>query len=164
MPPIVQSLLLALILPAGLSAQTLEQRLAGMSGGTLRLSFAARPGVCGDGANNVSTRQVDQDWEVECEAQPVRVALRISERRVTAVRTYVGGRWRASTAARDIGVVRPQDAAAYFLALAAREIELEGDPVLPATLADSVRSGPRCSSWPAIGACPRRGVVPPSSG
>jgi hypothetical protein len=144
MHPIVRSLLVVAILPASLSAQTLEQRIAGVSGGTVYLSFAARPGVCGSGADNVSTRLVDQDWEHDCEGQPVRVVLRISDHQVIGVRTYVGGRWRVGTAARDIGMVSPQDAAAYFLALAAREVDLAGDPVLPATLADSV------TIWPSL--------------
>jgi hypothetical protein len=144
MHPIVWSLLVVPILPASLSAQTLEQRIAGVSGGTVYLSFAARPGVCGGGADNVHMRPVDRDWEDDCEGQPVRVVLRISDHQVTGVRTYVGGRWRGGTAARDLGIVRPHDAAAYFLALAAREVELAGDPVLPATLADSV------TIWPSL--------------
>jgi HEAT repeat protein len=43
-----------------------------------------------------------------------------------------------------LGAVRPQEAAAYFLELAGRSAELTGDPVLPATLADSV------TIWPSL--------------
>jgi hypothetical protein len=144
MHPIVRGLSGLLILPASLGAQTLEQRISGVSNGTVHLSFAARSGVCGTGVANIGTRQVSEEWEDDCQGQPVRVSLRISDHRVIGVRTYVGGRWRAGSTARDIGTVRPQDAAAYFLALAAGEIELAGDPVLPATLADST------TTWPSL--------------
>jgi HEAT repeat protein len=87
---------------------------------------------------------VSEEWENDCEGQPVRVSLRISDHRVIGLRTYVGGRWRAGSTAKNIGTVRPQDAAAYFLMLAARDIELDGDPVLPATLADSA------TIWPSL--------------
>jgi hypothetical protein len=132
-------------LPAGLAGQeALAQRLAALSSGTAHLSFPARPGVCGDGLNNINTRQQSAEWESDCADQPVRVALQFRDRSVVAVRTYVGGRWRPGSSTRDLGMVRPQDAAAYLLQLAAEPRSLEGDPVLPATLADSV------TIWPAL--------------
>jgi hypothetical protein len=144
MYPIVRNLAALLVLPASLGAQTLEQRITGVRNGTVHLSFAARSGVCGDGAHNINTRQVNEEWEDDCQDQPVRVSLRVSDHRVIGLRTYVGGRWRVGSTARDLGTVRPQEAAAYFLTLAAREIELDGDPVLPATLADSA------TIWPSL--------------
>lgn len=131
--------------PAGLAGQqTLVERLGALPTGTVHLSFAARPGVCGDGHNNVSTRQESAEWEADCEDQPVRVSLQLRDQRVVAIRTYVGGRWRPGGSARDLGTVRPQDAAAYFLQLAADPSSVKGDPVLPATLADSV------TIWPSL--------------
>jgi hypothetical protein len=144
MYPIVRLLAALLFLPASLEAQTLEQRISRVSNGTVHLSFAARAGVCGESADNISTRQVNEEWEDDCQDQPVRVSLRISDHRVIGLRTYVGGRWRMGSTARDIGTVRPQDAAAYFLTLAARKTDLAGDPVLPATLADSA------TIWPSL--------------
>jgi hypothetical protein len=135
---------LGLLAAPGLSAQSLEQRLRGMSDGIAHLSFAARPGVCGSGANNINIREPTDEWETDCEDQPVRVSLELATGRVVAVRTYVGGRWRQGIGATDLGTVRPQEAAAYLLELAARPGELDGDPVLPATLADSV------VIWPAL--------------
>jgi HEAT repeat protein len=108
------------------------------------MSFAARPGVCGDGSNNINTRQESSEWEAECEDQPVRVALQLREGRVVAIRTYVGGRWRWSSSARDLGIIRTGEAAAYFLKLASEPRTLKGDPLLPATLADSV------TMWPSL--------------
>ena len=135
---------IALILPASVTGQTLDRRLAAVDDGTVHIEFAARPGVCGEGIHDLSSRHETEEWEADCERQPVRVALRIRNHRVVGVRTYVGGRWRTGLAARDLGVVRPQEAARYFLDLAAQASDLSGDPVLPATLADSV------TIWPSL--------------
>lgn len=137
-------ILVSLTVPTVLCAQDLERRVAAIPSGTVRLSFSARPGVCGNGVNNISSRQETDEWESGCEVGPVRVSLRVQERRVVRVRTYVGGAWRSSTTATDLGLVRPQEAAAYLMELAARAGEIEGDPVLPATLADSV------TIWPSL--------------
>jgi hypothetical protein len=140
---ILTSFLLIGSLPAAISGQTLAQRVVAVGNGTVRLSFAARPGVCGDGMHNIRTNEGNEEWEEDCEPQPVRVAVRVVDRRVTGVRTYVGGRWRPGVSATDLGMVRPQDAAAYFVSLAEHG-DLSGDALLPATLADSV------TIWPAL--------------
>jgi hypothetical protein len=134
----------ALLLPATLVAQDLEHRVLAAPSGTVRLSFAGKPGVCGNGANNISVRDEDADWTSDCESGPVRVSLRVSDHQVVGLRTYVGGQWRPSGKATDLGMVRPQEAAAYFLALAVVAGELDGDPLLPATLADSM------TVWPSL--------------
>jgi HEAT repeat protein len=85
MNPIVRNLAALVILPAGLSAQTLEQRILAVASGTVHLSYAARPGVCGDGRDNIRTREVNEEWEADCEDQPVRVRRLSEERRRTAV-------------------------------------------------------------------------------
>ena len=131
-------------LPASLSAQTLQQRVAAVPSGPVHLSYPARPGVCGDGSNRISTDGRNDEWEAECESRPVRVALRLQNHRVIGISTYVGGRWRPNSAATDLGTVRPQEAAAYFLELAGSSADLDGDPVLPATLADSI------TIWPSL--------------
>lgn len=140
---LILPLLLVPLLPAALVGQSLEERVLRAGDGTLQLSFAARSGVCGNGTN-FSMRDGDSDWEYECGPQPVRVALRVQGRRVMEVRTYVGGRWRPEGTARDLGTVRPQEAARFFLALAERGSDLLGDPLLPAALADSV------TVWPSL--------------
>jgi hypothetical protein len=134
----------AWILPAHLTGQALEGRIAAVGSGTVHMSFAARSGVCGQGPGNISTRQESDEWEAGCENQPVRVALVVRDRQVMAIRTYVGGRWRNSTPASDLGQVRPREAAAFFIKLAGQPRDLNGDPVLPATLADSV------TIWPSL--------------
>ena len=141
--------------PEALTAQqTLSRQLASVAAGTVRLSFAARPGVCGDGLNNIRTRQESTEWVADCDGQPVRVALELQDHAVVALRTYVGGHWRDGGTARDLGMVRPQEAAAYFLQLASQPGTVEGDPVLPATLADSV------TIWPSLAALARNQRLP----
>jgi hypothetical protein len=145
-----------LVVPATLLSQNLEHRVSAVLSGTVRLSFAARPGVCGNGANNISVRDQDADWAPDCEQGPVRVSLRVWNHQVVGLRSYVGGQWRPVSETTDLGMVRPQEAAAYFLALAARAPELDGDPLLPATLADSV------SIWPSLLHIARSTQVPVS--
>jgi hypothetical protein len=154
MHPLLTSLLVVGALPAIADSQTLAQRIAAVGNGTVRLSFVARPGVCGDGMHNIRMADGNEEWENDCGSQPVRVALQIYDRRVTDVRSYVGGRWRDGRTARDLGTVRPQDAAAYLISLAERDDDVSGDALLPATLADSV------TIWPALLRLARNPAVP----
>jgi len=123
-------------LPATGWAQALEQRITAVESGKVHLSFAARPGVCGDGDQNINIQR-SEGWEVECESQPVRVSLTLRNHQVVALRTFVGGHWRNAPATKDLGTVPAPVAAGYFLHLAGSRTNLSGDPVLPATLADS---------------------------
>jgi hypothetical protein len=154
---IVQALLAFSALPATAGAQTLAPRIAAVGSGTVRLSFAARPGVCGDGLHNIRVKDGNDEWEEDCEPQPVRVALQVHNRRVTEIRSYVGGRWRSGVSATDLGTVRPQDAAAYFIFLAEHDGGVSGDPLLPATLADSI------TIWPALLRLARTPAVRPET-
>lgn len=140
---VLLSLIVAWAPAAGAAAQSLEQRVAAIGTGTARLSFPARYGVCGS-VHGISVHQGSDEWEHDCGPQEVRVALRVVRHRVVGVQTYVGGRWRQGAAATDLGSVRPQEAAAYLITLAERGKELEGDPVQPAVLADSV------TIWPSL--------------
>jgi hypothetical protein len=145
---------LAGLLPAPVLSQTLEQRIAVVGDGTVRLSFAARAGVCRDGVHQFGDKQASDEWEPDCERQPVRVALRVRGGVPVAVRTYVGGRWRAGSSAHDLGTVGAEAAASYFLRLAGQSRGVSGDPVLPATLADSA------VIWPSLLTLARAEHVP----
>jgi hypothetical protein len=142
----LRTLLFAVLLPGPLPAQTLAQGVNAVGEGTVRLSFPARPGTCGDGTNGMTVRQVSDEWQPDCNPRLVRVALGLSERRIQSVRTYVGGQWLPKARATDLGIVRPHEAAAYFIGLARRDAEtgLGGDALLPAVLADSV------TIWPSL--------------
>ena len=148
------ALALVVAYPAAVNAQDLAQRVVAVGNGTVRLSFAARPGVCGDGMHNIRTTDRNDEWEQDCVPAPVRVALQVQDRRVIGVRSYVGGRWRAAVSATDLGTVRAPDAAAYFISLAEQNEDVSGDALLPATLADSA------TIWPALLRIARNSKVP----
>jgi hypothetical protein len=145
----------AFLLPAALSAQTLSQRVAALGEGTIRLSFAARAGVCGNGRNNISVAESSDEWESDCERGPVRVSLRVRGGTVAGANTYVGGRWRStSPPPTDLGVVPAARAAAELLDLAERTSADGEELITAATLADSV------VVWPRLIAIARRTSLP----
>jgi hypothetical protein len=150
-------LVVVLLLPASRAeAQGLAQRITGAANGEVRLSFAARPDVCGDGEHMIRSGRrhriqdddddvVYDDQDCPCERGPVRVLFRVSDHRVTKVRTWVGGQWRAGAGGTDLGAVSARDAVAALLAIAADPKHSGGEhAVFPATLADSV------SVWPQL--------------
>lgn len=132
--------------------QSIAERVASVSDGKVRLSFASRPDVCGDGRGSISFgggrgwqlqhgRSDDVDWE--CEGGPVRVVLRLSDGEVTDIDTYVGGRWRSASASTvDLGAVSAPQAARYMMSLARKSDGAADDAILPAMLADSVTIWP----------------------
>ncbi len=141
-------------------AQSLAARVAEVRDGTVRLSFAARPGVCGDGenirvgGNTIHGRTAGSDCV--CDDGPVRVALTARDGRIVRVRTRVGGRWRPASDAIDLGAISAPAAAAYFLDLAATLDGAAGkDAVFPATLADSATVWPKLLEIARDGARPR---------
>ena len=143
--------------PAG--AQGLAQRIAAAPDGVVHLSYAARDGVCGNGAGSISFdcaggscghRRItsnsdwDDDAECPCESGPVRLALDLAHGRVMRLRAFVGGHWRAAAAGvTDLGTVPAAEAAHYLLDLARTgDGSAAHDAVFPATLADSVTVWP----------------------
>ena len=143
------------------SAQSLERRVASAPDGTVRFSYAARPGVYGNGRNviswdcrdgrhcrnqvegNVSDLDAD-DWTSACDSGPVRVALTVRSGAVTDLRTYVGGEWRPATGGvTDFGMVGTRDATGYLLALARHDAGRASERALfAAVLADSATIWP----------------------
>ena len=139
--PFWWSAALAVLLPAPLLGQSLEDRVRGAPDGKVRLSFAAREGVCGQGSQGITILDGDRDgeWESDCESGPVRVSLRMAGGRVREAETYVGGRWRAGPRhGTDLGSVPARQAADLLLTLAARASDEK-----PATswIAPTARSG-----------------------
>ncbi|MDP2480291.1 MAG: HEAT repeat domain-containing protein [Candidatus Palauibacterales bacterium] len=135
-PSLVAMLGLLGLLASPIRAQSLNARVAAVQDGRVRMSFAARPGVCGNG-RNISVHRSNRDWESDCAHGPVRVVLTRRDGKVVEVDTYVGGHWRAASDARDLGTVSAPDAANYLVSL-----RMKG-AVFPATLADSVTIWPR---------------------
>src|SRR5918996_3464549 len=136
------AVLLAL-LPAPLPAQTLAQRVRDAGDGTVRLSFAAREGVCSRGPGSITILDGngrDDEWESDCERGPVRVSLRMRGGVPGEARIYVGGRWRpGGDGVTDLGLVPAREAAELLLALAPQVADDDGgELVTAATLAESV--------------------------
>lgn len=124
------------VTPAG--AQTIAERMTGVSDGRVRMTFAARPGVCGSGEFSTVRSTEDPDWEWVCDPEPVRVVLTLEDGVVTRVRTFLGGRWRAGSSAMDLGTVPAGEAADYLVDLAERSRgKLTREAIRPATMADS---------------------------
>jgi hypothetical protein len=171
---VIRPLVLALALTAGrATAQRLGLRVASASDGTVHLSFAARPGVCGNGRNVIAVecagrtcgRQrimfggnvAGDEVEYDCEPGPVRVSLTVRGGRVLSLRTYVGGRWVTppGPGVTDLGIVSPRDATDFLLGLArGADGRVGEDAILPATFADSVMV------WPALLELARAEQVP----
>jgi hypothetical protein len=150
-------LLAAFALPARLEAQTLAQRVSAAGDGTIRLSFAARKGVCGNGGHNITITNDDErgEWESDCAPGPVRMSLRLSGGRVSEAHTYVGGRWLpAKGPTTDLGTVPAAQAAADLLKLAERADDDADALITGATLADSAMI------WPDLLRLARRDDLP----
>ena len=150
---------LAAVVPDGARAQNLADRVARVRDGTVRMSFALRPGVCGYGTTIVHSsnsrtswgdadgaRNRDLEWDRQCDDGPGRLVLDVRDGEVVGVRFYVGGRWRASSDdVTDLGTVPARAAADLLMEIAERG---SGRPareaIFPATLVDSA------TVWPAL--------------
>lgn len=129
-----------------LRAQTLQERVSAVGDGVVRLSFAAREGVCGWGGDRrvVSRTGQSDDWESRCERGPVRVALRLRGGEVVDLETRIGGRWRWSRRAIDLGAVSAVEAADYLLTLAeTADSDTGKEALFAAGVADSAVVWPR---------------------
>ncbi len=147
-------ILALLALPAALSGQTLAQRVAALGDGDIRLSFAAREGVCGS-SHGITISDQSDEWVGDCERGPVRVSLRVRGGRLTEAHTHVGGRWRAPEAHTvDLGTLPARSAASDLLALAERSDADADDLITAATLADSA------TVWPTLLRLARAPEVP----
>jgi hypothetical protein len=141
------------------SAQSVTSRVARVNNGTVRMSFAARPGICGSGNSimhgggrgrttwgNDWNSSRDVEWESDCSLGPARVVVDRRNGEITDLRFYVGGRWRpASSDVVDLGTVPAREAADYLVSIAQSERGSMGEKaIFPATIADSA------DIWPAL--------------
>lgn len=149
--PIAAAALLALVVNVA-PAQRIAGGIALVRDGDVRLSFPLRPDVCGYGtsiryigrsSSSVSTGQDrrfrDVEYDIDCEAGPGRLVVVRREGEITDLRFYVGGRWRGSPTATDLGTVSAREAADFLLGLARTHDGRPGrEAIFPATLVDSV--------------------------
>lgn len=146
------ALLLFTALTAPASVRDIEDAVEEVGDGYVRMTFAARDGVCGDGWDTIRIDDswfhldcYDHGWERDCEEGPVRVSLKVRDGEVVDIRTRVGGRWRRTRdGVLDLGEVPPQDAADFLLDLAenARR-SLAEDAMMPALIGRDVVVWPR---------------------
>lgn len=147
-------------------AQQLAARIAATRDGTVRFTYAARSGVCGDGRDVIRVGNVtyvsdgDQTYRGasvdRCDFGPVRAEIQRSGGETERVRLHVGGRWNASSDATDLGTVSAPEAARWFLAEARRAEQHEAHVALEgAIVADSVVISPELDAIARDGALAR---------
>ena len=137
------------------SAQSVASRVNSVREGEVRLSFPLRPGVCGDGRNvwygerNNYNRgdgrdRRDVEYDIDCSTGPGRLVVVRRDGETTDLRFYVGGRWRESSSATDLGMIGARSAVDYLIGLAeTQDNKVGSEAIFPATLADSVTIWPQ---------------------
>lgn len=146
--------LAALGLPGAVAAQSVAASVNRVREGDVRLTFKLRPGVCGDGRSiwtsgrtnmnyNDGRPSRDVEYDIDCETGPGRLVIVRRDGETTDLRFYVGGRWRASSSATDVGMVGTRDAVDYLIGLANSNDGKAGrNAIFPVTLVDSVTIWP----------------------
>ncbi len=142
--------IVASVVPQCAIAQSLADRISQVRDGSVRMSFAARPEVCGSGNSISRTGSRSMGWTSDqssdvsygdaCSHGPVRLVMTVEGGTLKKLRTYVGGEWRPARAGTtDLGTVSVKTATDYLIHLAKNDDGSIGrDAIMPATLADSV--------------------------
>lgn len=161
---------IAAALTASISARSRAQSLAShidaAPDGRVQFSFAARPGVCGNGRSYIQTGpnsytgvfygNSDMLRADPCVPGPVRVVIDRADKVPLSIQTYVGPSDSTLRGVTDLGRVRAQDAAEYLLSLASKADGRAGrDALLPAMLADSANTAASLVAIARNGALPR---------
>ena len=146
------SLMLMASLAPSANAQSIAQRVASVRDGKVRMTFASRPDLCGWG-NGISTkssfengstrswnddRNEDVTFDDNCNTGPVRLVVTKSGGQIEQIRASIGGRWRESSRATDIGQVSAREATNYLFGIATSGARAAEKAIFPTTLADSV--------------------------
>jgi hypothetical protein len=148
------TLCLTALAASSLPAQSLSQRILNASDGPIQFSFAARDGVCGDGATyvrdgfgdnnriseggNFSGHTRGDDWP-PCIAGRVRIVASMSGGQLLRLRTYAGPLRSAASPPRDLGVVSVADATDFLTHVVEQAAgRASNDAILPLVLADSI--------------------------
>jgi hypothetical protein len=164
------AIVFAALVGAGVApAQSIASKVASVSNGSVRMSFTAKPGICGSGNSiwhdagrgrttwgNDRDRSRDVEYEIDCSRGPGRIVIDRRDGEITDLRFYVGGRWRPAGAdVVDLGMVPAREAADYLVSLARTERGSMGEKAIyPATIADSA------DIWPGLLKVARNPDVP----
>jgi HEAT repeat protein len=135
------------------AGSNIARRVAAAPDGDVRMTYATRASVCGDGRDGVTIGRSmyfapnveSYGWShARCEHGPARVTLTVEGRRIVGVRTRVAGSWpTASGSVTDLGTVPAAEAAAYFLSIVpALDGTSRHNPLLAAAVADSANVAP----------------------
>jgi len=155
---LLASAALAVFLPAP-QGSDLPRRIANSPDGLVKMTYAAREGICGDGRTFIADATQPQGYEVwftegmsfsgvmgsdlrsRCVRGPVRLLLVVRDRRVVDVQPFVGPPSAATERpGTELGTVSTADVARYLLDLATRGSDATvREAIVAATLADSVR-------------------------
>lgn len=126
---------------AAQSAQVaaLEQKVFASKDATIRLTFATKPNVCGNGDRNISIHGDDDEdgWKSDCDHGPAHVTIKVRDGELADIATRVGGSWLPREGMTDLGTIGAKDASQLFLRLARRPGKGADDAILPAIIADS---------------------------
>ncbi len=127
------------------AATPLSARISAVRDGRVRMTFAARPGVCGNGTTwNRSRPGETKSWgsrdiAVSCETGPARLVVVREGGETTELRTGVGGTWRADAAVTDLGTVSAKAVGLWLVTLAESGSEKPArDAIAALFLTDSV--------------------------
>jgi hypothetical protein len=147
---IAPAVCLTLAAPPAARAQSLASRVNRAEDVDLRFSFSIRPDICGRGQSIYYGRNNRTNWgndrysrdleyDVDCDNGPGRVVIAKRDGEIADLRFYVGGRWRESSSAVNLGTVSARDAADYLIGLAeSHEGKIGEKAIFPVTLIDSV--------------------------
>jgi len=155
---LLASAALAVFLPAP-QGNDLSRRIANAPDGLVKMTYASREGICGDGRSFIADATHAQGYEVwftegmsfsgvmgndlrsRCTPGPVRLLLVVRDRRVVDVQPFVGPASQATERlGTELGTVSTADVSRYLLDLAARGADgIAREAILAANLADSVR-------------------------
>jgi len=141
----------------------LARRIGGAPDGLVKMTFASRDGVCGDGRTfiadgtaqgrgydvwfqgGMSVSGTNTDFASRCTRGPVRLLLVVRDHRVIDVQPFVGPASSATDrAGTELGAVPVAEISRYLLDVAGRgDDRTASNAILAASLADSVRiAGP----------------------
>jgi len=136
---------------SSVSAQSsLADRVAAAPAGRVQFTYAARPGVCGNGRTFFSSGgnswygSWNSDQREACIEGPMRVLLDRAGREIVAISSFAGPVQPGPEGTTDLGRVSTADAAGFLLGIAERsQGRVSRDAIMPAMLADSVDATPR---------------------
>jgi HEAT repeat protein len=148
MTRLVPSVVLAALAAAPqVHAQSLPERVSAVKDGAVRMTFAARPDVCGDGGDVLAlgrlitvygTMQGHGSSNANCTFGPANILITRRDGETTSIRTYIGAP-RRGVDATDVGSVSAREASSYFLGLVpSLNRRAASSAIAAAAVADSV--------------------------